>query len=174
MSRLASITIALVLATGCGSSGPSVDHATMGTLQYTIPSGWQSRDLGDIYTRRVEWTPPDNTTAKESVVIMHSSAREAHLKAGSGHIEKLLERAQNNLPKGIFTKPSRFVTKYGFEGVRIEGSFVPPGKSEPYQRIHAVLLDTNLQSFIHVLYTAKIADRESFEVVIDSLSKRGA
>jgi hypothetical protein len=167
-----SLTITLAaFAASCGSSGPSIDFASVGNLSYAVPSGWQSRDLSDRRVTVVEWAPRDNET-KESVTIMRTSPRPAVAKAGPAHVEQLLAQAQSSLPKGSFSKPSRFRTPNGFVGVRVDGDFVPVGQTQAYQRTHAVLVDG--ETFLHVLYTARVADRDAFEIVVNSFKHKGA
>ena len=170
--RFCSLLSVLVLATSCASSSPAVEHARIDRVDYFVPSGWLSRDLGTGTSRTpiVEWTPPDNGLAKESVTVTRSAPLEALTKAGPDYVERLLEQAQRTLPRGKFGKPIRFTTKNGFVGVRVEGDFIPPGRTTAYHRIHAVVIDQS--SLIHVMYTAAVADREAFEIVIDSLDRK--
>ena len=67
--------------------------------------------------------------------------------------------------------PTSFVTKNGFSGIRVEGEFVPPNKETPYRRLHAVVVDGG--SLVNVIYTAKQLDHESFDAIVDSLSREG-
>jgi hypothetical protein len=174
MTRIFVVFAITLAAISCGSSR-SVDRQTFGTLEFSIPSDWQrgNQPLSDVYTQRVQYAPHSNDD-KQSIVIMHTSPHEAQLKAGPAHVEMLLEAAQKNLARARFSKPTRFRNELGLAGVRIEGSFVPPGQTEAYQRLHAVMFDEKERSFIHVLYTARTLDREAFEIVVDSISKRGA
>lgn len=167
MNRLhISVIAALALAAGCSSSEPSGDPAMLGSLAYTVPSGWASKDYSTRQRAMFEWAPAgDGNEHKESVDVF-SSERIALAKDGGGRIEKLLQTAQQKLPNGKFGAPQHFTTRYGFQGVRIEGEFTPIGQSSAYKRIHAVL--TVDGSLLHVVYTAREADRENFELVVDS------
>ena len=168
MKSSCSLSLALIIS--CASSSPAVEHARIDRVDYLVPSGWLSKDLGTSRTPIVEWTPPDNGLAKESVTVTRSAPLAALTKAGPDYIERLLDQAQRTLPRGRFGKPIRFTTKNGFVGVRVEGDFVSPGMATPYHRIHAVVIDQT--SLIHVMYTAAVADREAFEIVIDSLDRK--
>jgi hypothetical protein len=59
------------------------------------------------------------------------------------------------------------VTRHGFSGLRVEGTFTPPNQAASYHRIHAVLVDG--ESLVHVLYTARDPDRDYIEAVLDGL-----
>ena len=166
-----SFKILTLAAVASCSSGPSVDRATIGSLDYSVPSGWNHRDLSTNQRTMVEWTPTDNEDAKESVTVIRTDLP-AIAKAGPGYVEGLLGQAQTSLPDGQFSSPAPFTTTHGFRGVRIEGDFVPPGQAQRYHRIHAVVISGS--ALLHVVYTARVADRESFEIVVDSFSNRGA
>ncbi len=160
----------VTLAAACSSSS-STDRATLGTLTYEVPSGWVSKDLSRSPRAMVQWTPSDNER-KESVTIARVE-RAAPTRFKANDLVRLLDDAQKNLLGGKFDTPTRFTTKSGFDGVRIEGSFTPPGRKQPYHRIHAVVVDGS--SILTVIYTAHEPDREAFETVIESIqSNRGA
>jgi hypothetical protein len=168
-----SIAIGILLAiASCGPSGPPVENTTFGTLAFQIPAQWHSRTLSDVYTERIEWTPIDNPD-KQSIVVMHTSPRPADIQAGTDDIQRLLEAAQQGLANATFGKPARIQNEFGFHGAVIEGSFVPPGQTTTYHRLHAVLVDRQMKSFVHVLFTGRVVDREVFEVVVDSVARRG-
>jgi hypothetical protein len=116
-----------------------------------------------------EWTPSDNAH-KESVDVFRV-ARAAAAKSPTDRIERFLVEAQQKLLQGRFSAPSHFTTRHGLKGVRIEGEFLPPNQTNKYQRLHAVLVDGT--SLVHVIYTAREADRENFELVVSSFG-RGA
>jgi len=171
MRHLLAIAI-IVAAASCGSSGPPVENTTFGTLAFQIPAQWHSRTLSDVYTERIEWTPIDNPD-KQSIVVVHTSPRPADIQAGTDEIQRLLEGAQQNLANASFGKATRIENDFGFHGAAIEGSFVPPGQTATYHRLHAVLVDRQMKSFVHVLFTGRAVDREAFEVVVDSVARRG-
>ncbi len=56
----------------------------------------------------------------------------------------------------------------------MEGSFTPAGVTQPYGRVHAVVVDGD--SLVHVLYTAQQPDAslETFDGVLDTLQRKGA
>lgn len=167
MSR--ALVIALALLGASCSSSRTIDFATLGNLSYAVPTGWSSQPIADQRITMVQWTPDDND-AKESMMIMRTSPRAALAKAGPPYLVRLLAEAQTGLAKGSFSKPSSVRTQHGFVGARLEGTFVPTGQSQPYHRIHAVVVDGD--SLVHVMYTAKVPDPEAFEIVLDSLTRK--
>ena len=155
----------LVFACACivsCSSGPSVDRATLGNLEYAVPSGWSSRDLSTRGRSIVEWKPSGGDDESITVVRAEGPA----LAKRPARVRKLLEEAQHGLPSGSFTNPNPLTTRSGLRGFRVDGTFTPYGQTEPRQRIHAVLVDK--KALVHVVYTAREVDRETFETVVDS------
>ncbi|MBA2538142.1 MAG: hypothetical protein H0V17_00780 [Deltaproteobacteria bacterium] len=169
MTRLAwSMVFALV--GSCSSSRPALDRATIGLLDYGVPSGWSSRELSTPQRVMVEWRPdPDDNEHKESLAILRTDRRA--VAKSPPHLKTLLEDAQQALPGSKFDRSIGFTTRHGFRGVRVEGELVSHGTQ--YRRIHAVLVDGDGDSLVHVLYTARELDRERFEAVVDSFAKKG-
>lgn len=163
---------ALALA-ACGNetAGPTEVHE-IGSLEYEIPSGWQVRELSQAGRQIVEWTPADNPR-KESITLVRSEPLPALAKAGVGALQQHLARAQLGLG-GRFSPAERTRSKHGLDGVRLHGSFVPPGDTRTYTRAHAVFVEDD--HLVHVLYTAQVGDssHEVLAQVIDSLSRKGA
>jgi hypothetical protein len=156
---------------GCASPGPSTERAVLDGLAYSVPAGWSSRDLSDRRARVVVWSPADNTR-KETVTIVRTEPLPLVSKTGPDRLAGLLDQAQRSLPRARFGSPTRFTTRHGLAGVRIEGEIVPPlGERRPYRRLHAVLVDATTSSLVHVLYTASNPDSDAFELVIDSLRR---
>jgi hypothetical protein len=154
------------------SSSSSVERATLGNLTYDVPANWSSRDFSARDRAMLEWTPRENER-KESVTVIRAERAALAKSGGTRRVERLLQEAQAKLPSGKFSAPVRFATRHGFEGVRIEGAFTPPNQTQPYQRLHAILIDGT--SLLHVIYTAREADREAFETVVESFQQnRGA
>lgn len=163
---------AIALATAGCSSEPALDRATIGNLEYGVPSGWSSRDLSQWERTGIEWRPDaDDNEHKESLIIL-STERPAMAKATPGYLGKLLGDAQHTLPGAVFSRPTAFTTRHGLAGVRVEGDLVPTSQGKTYRRMHAVIVDGG--SLVHVLYTARELDRERFEAVVDSFAKKGA
>lgn len=154
------------------SSGGANETASLDHVQFSIPSDWQSRNLSDLYTRRVVWTPIEND-AKESLVVLRSGRRDAQARAGNEYAARLLDAAQVSLLAPSFTKAQASTTKGGLVAVRVEGTFLPARTTDRYTRHHAVVIDERTSSFVHVIYTAKVPDLETFELVLDSLSLEG-
>jgi hypothetical protein len=159
VTRLSLIALTLV---ACASSDPPLEHATIGSLEYGAPSGWVSRDLSGRNLPSFEWTPLDNEH-KQSITIVR---RERPIASSSRQLGALVASAQ---PTGRFGAPNQITTKSGLRGVRIEGAFARG--STTYHRIHAVLVDGS--SLVHVIYTAREPDRETFDAVVDSF-RQGA
>jgi hypothetical protein len=156
----------------CGSP-PTAQLATIDDLQYAIYTDWESRDHSTRQRQQIEWTPNENE-GKESISVLRT-ARPGVTSGGSlrgiERVEQLLDQAQRSL-RGQFSRPARFRTQHGFAGVRVEGEFLPPGRSDRYRRIHAVLVDGD--ALVHVIYTARKPERRVFDIVIESLRRRGA
>jgi hypothetical protein len=157
---------------GCASSG-STERATLDDLAYSVPAGWNSRDVSDRRARIIIWSPTDSTR-QETVTIVRTEPLPVVAKAGLDRVAGLLEQAQRGLPRARFGAPTRFTTRHGFSGVRIEGEIASPlGDQRAYRRLHAVLVDATTSSLVHVLYTANVPDRDAFELVVDSLRREG-
>ena len=160
------LVLATLASTACSSS-PSGDPATIGNLTYVVPSGWSSKDLSNPQRAMFEWTPPPaDNEHKESVVVIRTE-RAALAKSATGHVTRLLEDAQKNLPGGTFGPPASISTRFGFHGAKVEGKFTPAGQTVTYRRIHAVLVDD--KHLVHVVYTAREADGDHFETVLESI-----
>lgn len=164
--------ILLALMAACSSSGPALDTATIGSLSFGVPSGWERKELSNHDRAMAEWTPAaDDNERKEALTVVRTE-RPAMAKATPRQLQRSLADAQRHLPLGTFSAPTSFTTRHGLRGVRVEGQFVPPGRGTPYRRIHAVLVDGT--ALVNVLYTARELDRESFDAVLDSFIGKGA
>jgi hypothetical protein len=158
-------------AAACSTSSASVDHATLGMIDYSVPSGWTAQNgFENAHNPIVIWTPPDNMRRKESVTIMRTDPRPALAKAGPDKLARFLAQAELGLSRARFGVPQKIVTSMGLEGVRVEGDFVPDGQSVTYHRLHAVLIDG--EALIHVTFTATIPDHEPFDIVVNSITRR--
>lgn len=164
--------IVLLALAACGNESAPTELHEIGSLEYEMPVGWQSRDQSQSGRRIVVWTPDDNPR-KESITLVRSEALPALTKAGVGALEHHLVRAQLGLA-GRFSPAQVTRSKHGLAGVRLHGSFVPPSDTRTYTRAHAVFIDG--EHLVHVLYTAQIADtsHETLSQVIDSLARKGA
>jgi hypothetical protein len=169
--RLAMKALALTITASCSSS-PDLQLGELGAMQYTVPFDWRLAKSFDRPSKSVEWRPVDNNEAKQSVTILLPTPLPAMASAAPGTIERLLSEAQASLPAQVaFDAPTRFTTKQGLVGVRLEGNFVPNGKTETYHRIHAVVIDGD--ALVHVLATGVEIDRQAFDDVVDSLHRKG-
>ena len=163
----------LALATlGCGSSGPALERTTLETgLELGVPAGWSVHDFSSPDHTTLQATPVAGDDEHSESLLVTRAARPAHAKLAPARLGRWLVDAQRQLPKAVFGHPTTFVTKNGFPGVRVEGEFVPPNKETTYRRLHAVVVDRD--SLVNVIYTAKQLDHESFDAIVDSLSREG-
>jgi hypothetical protein len=162
------IRVAIVVAlVACSSSSPSGDAASLHSFEFAVPSGWTKQDRSAGARNIAEWTPTEND-AKESITVIASPARAL----SADKVRDLLAKAQHGLSSAAFLPPAPFTTQQGFTGYRIEGVFVPAGQTARYRRIHAAVLAGH--TIVHVLYTAKDAEPENFDLVVDNLVRKGA
>jgi hypothetical protein len=160
-----------IASAACSSSGPALDKASIESLGFGTPSGWARRDVSNAQRAMFEWTPSaDDNDRKESLTIVRTD-RPATAKSTPAQLQRMLGDAQRKSPRSSFSTPTHFITRHGFQGVRIEGEFLPPGRNARYHRIHAVLVDGT--KLVNVIYTAKDPDRESFDAVLDSFFREG-
>ncbi len=169
MNRLA---VLVTVFTGCSSSGPSLERASIGSLAFATPSGWAKRDLSNRQRTMFEWAPSaDDNDRKESLTVVRAD-RPATAKATAEQLQRFLAGAQRGMAAATFSTPQSFTTRHGFRGVRVEGDFMAPqAGGARYRRIHAVIVDGT--SLVNVLYTAREPDRENFDAVIDSFFRDG-
>jgi hypothetical protein len=160
MNRPLLLGLAIV---GCSSSGPSLDRASLGRLEFAVPAGWSSHDRSNKLASMIEWTPSDSDDPASLVVLRGERASVA---SSPNHLPSLIRAAQAQLPESVFQPPTRISTRFGLSGVRIEGDFRPDHQPTTYHRIHAVLVDG--ASLVHVIYTAREPDREAFDAVVES------
>jgi hypothetical protein len=157
----------LIALAACASSTPSLDPAKLDTLDYGAPAGWKSRDVSAPQTAAVEWTPTGDNDRKESLVISRVPQPALAAARSRPHLRRTLVAANAQLPDARFSSPTPVVTRGGFSGLRVEGTFTPPTQAVSYHRIHAVLVDGT--SLVHVLYTARDPDRDYIGAVLDGL-----
>lgn len=169
MNRVAILITTMI---GCSSSGPSLERGSIGSLVFGTPSGWAKRDLSNRQRAMFEWAPTaDDNDRKESLTIVRAD-RPATAKSTTEQLQRFLSNAQRGMPSASFSAPQSFTTRHGFRGVRIEGDFVAPQVAGVrYRRMHAVIVDGT--SLVNVLYTAREADRENFDAVVDSFFREG-
>ena len=164
--------LALLSLGGCGSSGPPLDRQPLaGGLDVGVPTDWSVHDFSTRDRTTIQVTPtPDDDEHGESLLVTRAP-RPAQAKASQARLGRWLVEAQRKLPEATFGHPTSFTTKNGFSGLRVEGAFVPPNKQTSYRRLHAVVVDRD--SLVNVIYTAKQLDRETFDAIVDSLSREG-
>ena len=162
-------TALIVALCGCaGSVGAELERHKLGDLEYGVPEQWQSIDQSEHQTKIIVWRPADNSS-KESIAVMRTRALPA-IASSEDHLSQFLADAQTRLPQARFAPVALVKTARGLTGVRVEGDFVPDGVTDSYHRIHAVVVDGT--SLVHVLYTAREPNRETFNVVLDSLMRK--
>lgn len=165
----------LVTLASCSEPEPAFDTATLATLEYRIPEGWQARDRSTLQRATVEWTPKVDNDRKESLVISRVDSPALAAAKSRPHLKRTLVDANAHLPGALFGAPRAFITRAGLFGLRVDGTFTPPDlrrdQAASYHRTHAVLALG--ESLVHVLYTARDPDREHIEVVLDGF-KPGA
>ncbi len=155
---------------GClGDSEVDLEVAKLGDLEYAIPAGWTSKDLSEHQTKIIVWAPSDNPR-KETVALMRTRDLPTAVKSDFAHLQQFLLDTEKSLPNGRFGSAHRLSTKHGLVGMRVDGEFVPDGTKASYRRIHAVLIDGT--ALVHILYTARDADAKTFDLVLDSLTKK--
>lgn len=167
MKKAAFIVITLV---GCSSPRNDFEAAQFDDFSLAVPSGWVSKDLTTRQRRMIEWQPVENPR-KESVSVSRSE-RPAVASAGTARLQQLIAQAQRTLPSGRFSSPMPFATTGGLVGVRIDGEFTLSGQTTPYRRFHATLIDGT--GLVNVMYTARDPDPAAFEVVVNTLVRKGA
>ncbi|MBA3398226.1 MAG: hypothetical protein H0T89_36710 [Deltaproteobacteria bacterium] len=162
----------LIALAGCNDPGRPTEIHELGTLEYELPAGWQAQEQVSHGRRIVVWSPTHNPR-KETITLVRSEPLPALTKAGAAAVSQHLAAAQLAL-RGRFMPATTFKTSHGLAGARMEGSFTPAGVTQPYGRVHAVVVDGD--SLVHVLYTAQQPDAslETFDGVLDTLQRKGA
>lgn len=159
-----------ILFTFPGCAGiPELEAVDFDDLELVLPTGWTSKDLSEHQTKIVVFTPEDNTR-RESIALVRTHDLPTAARQDFARLRKYLADAQTNMPGGKFAAVHSVRTKHGLAGVRVDGEFVPDGTRSTYRRMHAVLVDGT--SLIHILYTARDANATTFDLVLDSLTKK--
>jgi hypothetical protein len=156
----------------CNSGARPVEVHELGAFEYEMPSGWHAEARTEAGRQVVEWTPKPNDH-KESITLIQSEPLAAMANAGTDIVLGHLFEAQRGLG-GAFDAPTLTTSKHGFKVARIEGSFTPPDRTQPYRRTHAVVIvDDRL---VHIFYTAEraTANRDALSAVINSFNRKGA
>jgi len=85
-------------------------------------------------------------------------------------LSRLLLDSQAGLANARISPVASLTTVRGLVGFRIEVDYVPPGRAEHYQRVHAVFSNGGT-ALISVLYTAASPEAELsvFQHVVDTL-----
>lgn len=153
----------------CAETPPELQAATIADLDYSIPVGWESREVAiEPGARRVEWRPSENHRDETIAIVV--TPRLPFL-AGHGidaavtHVGPMLQ----TLPGARFGEPTPFTSRAGLKGLAVRGTFAPTGTPERRTRSHAIL--EHGDGLAHVIYTARSEDpsREAYQAVLDSL-----
>jgi hypothetical protein len=161
----------LGLATILSCSGtPSRHHVSFAHLGFEMPHDWERRESARRGIYAAIWTPEDNDR-KESVTIIRTELAKATASAGSPTVDNVLATAVNGLPSAKTSIVVPILTRSGLHGVRVDVDYIPPGARELYHRVHAVLIDHDSGSLIHLLYTAKSPDErlDTFNLVLNTI-----
>jgi hypothetical protein len=153
MSALRAALIMFVAA--CGSGPISAQHANMGDLTFDAPASWHRSDASRRGVSTTIWTPSDDNTDKESIVVTRTELVAHIAAAGQSTISRLLQRAAA-LPGARARDVQPYATSTGLQGARVELDYIPPGQSKRYHRVHVVLVERT--ALVHVIYTALNAD----------------
>lgn len=165
MTRAMVALLALATSACGGSSG---NTAEVGSVAFEIPGDWNPTDTHGRGTDTAVFDPANNTR-KESITVIRSELGPIATKYTPALLAQLLAGAQTSLGQVKTSPIARISTPGGLDGVRIEVDFVPPGRTQHYHRVHAVLADGS--ALVHVFYTAASPDVElrTFQKVLDTL-----
>ena len=163
---------ALCLTAACSTSSLAVERHELGALEYEMPANWEAKPRMEAGRHVVEWSPKQNDH-KESITLIQSEPLPAMAKAEPEVLLGHLVDAQGGLG-GTFNSPTIITSKHGFKVARIDGSFTPANRTQPYRRSHAVVVADD--RLIHILYTAERAtpNRDVHAAVIHSFNRKGA
>jgi hypothetical protein len=156
----------------CSGASMPVELHEIGAFEYEMPSDWRAEARTEAGRSVVEWTPSENDQ-KESITLIQSEPLPAMANAGAELVLGHLLEAQRGLG-GVFGSPTITTSKHGFKVARVDGSFTPPERTQPYRRTHAVVIvDDRL---VHIFYTAGGAtpNRDALSSVINSFNRKGA
>jgi hypothetical protein len=145
------------------------DAARIGEFSFEAPVGWHAHDASRRGELATEWMPDDNPR-KESITVIVADRHAPIADANDGTLDRLLASAQGSL-HGLASAPVSIGNKYGLEGARVDVSFVPPGLTSTYHRVHVVLSSGN--TLVHVLYTTRDASGplDAFNHVVSTLRR---
>lgn len=144
--------------------------ARLEDYRFEVPDGWKHEETRDASRVVSMWTPETND-AKESISVIRTSLRGDLKHPDAKALITALETAQRSLPAAEFQAAMPLRTPKGLQAFVMNGSFVPAGQSQRYQRVHALVFDG--KGVIHVLYTARAADPslQTFHLVLDTLRR---
>jgi hypothetical protein len=159
----------LTLLVACGSSEPSYEHATLGSLHFDVLSEWIRVDWNRRGVEQSEWRPDDNDR-KEAITVIRTLRSPAVAKADVATLKQLLEVSQRSLRALRASKATSIATPHALAGARIDFDFMPSNLADRYHRVHVVLADKG-GALVHVMYTARTPDPElrALSIVLDTL-----
>lgn len=157
----AAIASTFLLLSACGGHvlpEQELQHVAFASLLFDMPADWQHTDdttRNDVKT--TTWAPDaKENDRKETVMIVRSERTPAIEKVSAGTLEHMLSAAQMSLPNVQASHATSSTNGAGLTWARIDVDFVPPGCTEPYHRVHAILVVHG--SLVNVLYTARSPD----------------
>ena len=164
--RRAIFVALLFAANGCGDSHSGEE--LLGPIAFEVPPTWHRTDTHGRTTASAVFAPAMNGR-KESIAVIRTELGPIAEKYTPSMLSNLLLQTQSSFPRANVAPVARVSTAGGYTGARVEVDYVPPGRTDRYHRVHAVLLDGT--ALIHVMYTAASPDAEIavFQRVIDSL-----
>jgi len=158
----------LVCAIGCRPVPTETQPAELASLRFDIPVGWQSVETSTRGVITAVWTPQMNER-HESLSILRSVENPALTSLDGTAMQRLLVDAQRALPRARPSAVMATPRPHNLVGWRIDVDFVPAGMTAHYRRAHAVFIDGQDHALVHVLYTAKDPDLETFNLVVASI-----
>jgi hypothetical protein len=153
----------------CAETPAELQAATIADLEYSVPVGWESRDVAiEPGARRVEWRPSENPR-DESIAIVVTPRLPFLAGHGIDAATSLVGPMLQTLPAARFSEPTQFTSRAGMRALAVRGTFAHPGSPERRTRSHAIV--EHGDGLVHIIYTARSEDpsREAFQAVLDSL-----
>lgn len=167
MMRLA-IIVATVLS-ACGDTPPPTQEVQFGPLTFEVTADWVRKDTSKPGWASSMFTPSDNGRF-ESLTVLRSRRSDSK----NSTLQQLLVSAQRSLRDVKVTNLRTVRTAKGLLGAQVDVSFKPEGAKQTYRRTHVVLSESD-KTLVHVIYTARLPDKEerALNVVLDSMRIAG-
>lgn len=155
----------LLAASACGGGS---DRAELASLSFEPPPTWQRTDSHARGSAIAVYVPTANPR-RESVTIIRTEVGAIATRYSSATLAQLLAGAQSALRDARTSAISPITTDSGLAGLQIVVDYLPPGATQPYHRVHAVLADGT--ALVHLVYTAATPDPDlaAFRQVLATL-----